>query len=85
MEQQTLRKIFKDKLKPTAEQERVISFVARRCRELYNAALQERQEAWQQCGLAITEAHHLQRPLQLGPQMAIAPRTPPTRCNGDRP
>ena len=27
-----------------------MAFVVRRCRELYNAALQERIEAWQQCG-----------------------------------
>jgi putative transposase len=56
MERQTVRKTFKYKLKPTAEQERVMTFVVRRCRELYNAALQERQEAWQKCGVAITEA-----------------------------
>jgi putative transposase len=33
-----------------------MTFVVRRCRELYNAALQERHDAWQKCGVAITEA-----------------------------
>jgi hypothetical protein len=34
MDEQTARKTFKYKLKPTAEQERVTAFVVRRCREL---------------------------------------------------
>jgi putative transposase len=45
MSQQTGRKMYKYKLTPTPEQERVMAFVLRRCRELYNAALQERKEA----------------------------------------
>jgi putative transposase len=32
-------------------------FVLRRCRELYHAALQERRDAWQKCGVSITCAH----------------------------
>ncbi len=55
-QQQTVRKTFKYKLKPTAEQERAMAFVLRRCRELYNAALQERREAWQKCGVSVTVA-----------------------------
>ncbi len=30
--------------------------VVRRCRELYNAALQERKEAWEKCGVSVTTA-----------------------------
>jgi putative transposase len=33
-----------------------MAFVVRRCRELYNAGLQERKEAWQKCGARATEA-----------------------------
>jgi putative transposase len=55
-EQQTVRKTFKFKLKPTPEQERAMAFVVRRCRELYNAALEERRDAWQKCGVSITAA-----------------------------
>jgi len=55
MEQQTVRKTYKYKLKPTPEQERAMAFVVRRCRELYNAALQERKEAWQKCGASVNE------------------------------
>jgi putative transposase len=55
METPTLRKTFKYKLKPTAEQEQAMAFVLRRCRELYNAALEERREAWQKCGVTIRE------------------------------
>jgi putative transposase len=40
-----VRKTFKYKLLPTPEQEQTMAFVLRRCRELYNAALQERRDA----------------------------------------
>ena len=50
----TIRKTFKYKLKPTPEQEQAMAFVLRRCRELYNAALQERKEARHKCGVSIT-------------------------------
>src|SRR5215467_867862 len=44
------------KLMPTREQEQALAFVVRRCRELYNAALEERREAWRKCGVSITAA-----------------------------
>ena len=56
MDEQTVRKTFKYKLKPTPEQEQAMAFVVRRCRELYNAALHERREAWQKCGVSVNEA-----------------------------
>jgi putative transposase len=56
MDEQTVRKTCKYKLKPTPEQERAMAFVVRRCRELYNAALQERRDAWHKCGVSITAA-----------------------------
>jgi putative transposase len=56
MEPLTVRKTFKYKLRPTAEQEGTMAFVVRRCCELYNAALQERQEAWRKCAVSITAA-----------------------------
>jgi putative transposase len=56
MEPLTVRKTFKYKLQPTAEQEGTMAFVLRRCCELYNAALQERQEAWRKCAVNITTA-----------------------------
>jgi putative transposase len=60
LNEQTVRKTFnyklKYKLKPTAEQEQAMAFVVRRCRELYNACLEERQEAWQKCGVSVTLA-----------------------------
>src|SRR5690348_4703194 len=56
MDEQTVRKAFKYKLKPTPEQERAMEVVLRRCRELYNAALQERRDAWAKCGVSITVA-----------------------------
>jgi len=54
MDEQAVRKTFKYKLKPTPQQEQAMEFVLRRCRELYNAALQERKEAWQKCGVSVT-------------------------------
>jgi len=56
MDTQTVRKTFKYKLKPTPEQEQAMAFVIRCCREFYNAALQERREAWQKCGVSVTFA-----------------------------
>ena len=56
MEQSSVRKTFKYKLKPTPQPEQALAFVMRRCRELYNAALQERRDAWQNCGTSITVA-----------------------------
>jgi len=56
MDEQTVRKTFKYKLKPTPQQERAMEFVVRRCHELYNAALQERRDAWHKCGVRVTLA-----------------------------
>jgi putative transposase len=52
-----VRKTFKYKLLPTPEQEQTMAFVLRRCRELYNAALQERRDAWYKCHKSITCTH----------------------------
>ena len=56
-EQELVRKTFKYKLLSTPEQEQRMAFVLRRCRELYNAALQERHDAWQKCHKSITRIH----------------------------
>ena len=45
MEPQRVRKTFKYKLNPTPEQERALATVVWRCRELYNAGLEERKAA----------------------------------------
>jgi putative transposase len=56
MSGQTVRKTFKYKLQPTAEQAGTMEFVLRRCRELYNAALEERREAWRLRRVSIAVA-----------------------------
>src|SRR5260370_3342889 len=56
MDEQAVRKTFKYKLKPTPEQEQVLAFVLRRCRELYSAALKERRDAWHKGGVSVTAA-----------------------------
>ncbi len=56
MDEQTVRRTSKFKRKPTPDQERAMALVLRRCRELYNAALQERRDAWQKCGVSVTVA-----------------------------
>jgi putative transposase len=56
MNEQTVRKTLKYKLKPAPEQERAMGFVLHRCRELYNATLEERREAWKTRGVTVTEA-----------------------------
>jgi putative transposase len=51
-----VRKTFKYRLQPTEEQAQTLAFVVRRCRELYNAALQERRDAWHKCGVSVNVA-----------------------------
>jgi putative transposase len=52
----THHKTFKYQLEPTPEQEQALETVLWRCRELYNAGLQERKEAWEKCSVSITFA-----------------------------
>ncbi len=49
-----VRKAYKYKLKPTPEQERQLEEVLRRCRVLYNTALEERITAYRRCGVTLT-------------------------------
>jgi putative transposase len=56
MVQQRARKTFKYKLMPTPEQARTLETVLWRCRELYNAGLEERKAAWETCGVCVTFA-----------------------------
>ena len=54
MEQQTVRKTFKEKLRPTPEQERALDVVVWRCRDLYNAALEQRIIAYQRRRVSLS-------------------------------
>jgi putative transposase len=58
MEPPTVRKTFKYKLQPTAEQEqeqeRELERVVMRCRRLSNTALEQRVTAWQRCHVSLT-------------------------------
>jgi putative transposase len=54
MEQQSIRKTYKYKLKPTPEQERVLDRTLMLCRHIYNAAIGERREAWRLRGVSVT-------------------------------
>src|SRR5262249_48949564 len=56
MDTTTVRKTYKYQLKPTPDQERVMELVLRRCRELYNAGLEERKTAWEKGGISSTLA-----------------------------
>ncbi len=56
MERDHTRKTFKYRLKPTSAQARALAVVLWRCRELYNAGLEERKAAWEQCGVSVTFA-----------------------------
>ena len=49
----TSHKTFKFKLRPTPEQAAQLDTTLRLCRELYNAALQERRDAWKMCGVSV--------------------------------
>src|SRR5215472_13020964 len=58
MEEQRARTTFHYKLMPTPPQERTLATALWRCRGLYNAGLQERKAAWEQCGVCVTFALH---------------------------
>ena len=51
---ESLRKTFKEKLRPTPAQERALEEVQWRCRDLYNAALEQRITAWQRRRVSIS-------------------------------
>jgi putative transposase len=51
---ETVRKTFKEKLRPTSAQERALDEVLWRCRTLYNAALEQRIIAWQHCHVSVS-------------------------------
>ncbi len=53
MEQQSKQKTYKYKLKPTPGQERMLDRALMLCRHVYNAAIGERREAWQKCGVSV--------------------------------
>jgi putative transposase len=54
MEQQFVRKTFKEKLRPTPAQERALDEILWRCRDLYNAGLEQRITAWQRCHVSVS-------------------------------
>ena len=54
MEQQSIRKTYKYKLKPTPEQERMLDRTLMLCRHVYNAAIEERREAWRKRGVSVS-------------------------------
>jgi putative transposase len=54
MEQQSVRKMYKYKLKPAPQQERDLGRVLMLCRHIYNAAVEERQEAWRKRGVSVS-------------------------------
>jgi putative transposase len=58
MDQQcaSFRKTFKYKLLPTPEQAQALATVLWRCRELYNAGLEERKAAWEKRRVAVSFA-----------------------------
>lgn len=51
---QTARKTFKEKLRPTPAQERALEEVLWRCRDLYNAALEQRITAYQRRRVSVS-------------------------------
>ena len=56
MNQQTVRKTFKYKLQPTAEQERELQRVLLLCRTRSNGAREQRRTAWQRCQVSVSRS-----------------------------
>ena len=53
MDQQGVRKTYKEKLRPAPHQERQLVEVLGRCRVLYNVAHEHRITAWQRCRVSV--------------------------------
>src|SRR5216683_1211126 len=51
---ETVRKTYKEQLRPTPAQERALEEVLGRCRTLYNVALEQRITAWQRCHVSVS-------------------------------
>ena len=49
-----MRKAYKFRLSPTKKQEKLLFWTLTRCRELYNAALSERRDAYRMAGKSIS-------------------------------
>ncbi len=47
-------KAYKFRIYPTKKQIGTLEWTLRRCKELYNAALQERRDAYQLCGVSVS-------------------------------
>jgi putative transposase len=58
----SVRKSYKYKIKPTAEQERQLDETLWHCRDLYNAGLEQRIWAYRKCGVSVT---HTQQEAEL--------------------
>jgi putative transposase len=56
MRETTVRKTFKEKLRPTPEQERALDAVLWRCRDLYNAAFEQRITAYQRRRVSVSRS-----------------------------
>ncbi len=54
MSETTCRKTYKEKLRPTPAQERLLEDVLWRCRALYNTALEQRITAWQRRRVSLS-------------------------------
>jgi putative transposase len=52
----SVRKVYKYKLNPLPAQEQALETVLWRCRELYNAGLEERKAAWEKCCVSVNFA-----------------------------
>ena len=52
----TCRKTYKEKLRPTLAQERLLEVILWRCRTRYNVALEQRITAWQRCHVCLTRS-----------------------------
>jgi putative transposase len=52
--EQTVRKTYQEKLRPTPAQERQLEAILWRCRTLYNTALEQRITVWRQRGVSLT-------------------------------
>ncbi len=58
MDQPSVRKTFKYKLKPTPEQDRELGRVLGLCRALYNTGLEQRITAWQRGRVSVSRFQH---------------------------
>ena len=77
---ESLRKTYKEKLRPTLAQEQMLDEVLWRCRTLYNTALEQRITAWGRCHISVSRFEQEAELKAFAPSSRSTPPSTATCC-----